>query len=176
MPPPPPEPPQYDRFLRLYAEHEVALHTFVRSLLPSRQEASEVMQEVIVALWRGFDSAEEFRPWAYGVARNQVRMHLRRRVRDRHVFDDELVNRLADMAAAPEARHLTDREALEACLQKLPAAQRDLVLTAYTKGIRMDHLAERRGQTAMALYKLLQRIRQSLLRCVERTLAREEMT
>ena len=172
----PPDHPQHDRFLRLYAEHEVALHTFVRSLLPTRQEASEVMQEVIVALWQGFNLAEEFRPWAFGVARNQVRMHLRRRMRDRHVFDDELVNRLADMALAHGAQQLTDREALEGCLQKLPAAQKELVLTAYTKGIRMDDLAQRRGQTPMSLYKLLHRIRQGLLECVERTLAQEEMT
>jgi len=170
----PPDPPPHDQFLRLYAEHEVALHTFVRSLLPTRQEASEVMQEVIVALWQGFASADEFRPWAFGVARNVARMHLRRRVRDRHVFDDDLVNRLAEMAARQEPQHVTEREALENCLQKLPLSQKELVLSAYTKGTRIDELAKRRGQTPMALYKLLHRIRQALLECVERTLATEE--
>lgn len=170
----PPDHPSHDQFLRLYAENEVALHTFVRSLLPTRQEASEVMQEVIVALWQGFGEAAEFRPWAFGVARNMARMHLRRRVRDRHIFDDELVNRLADLAVMQEPQHLTKREALDSCLQKLPAAQKELVLTAYTKGIRMDDLATQRGQTPMSLYKLLHRIRQALLDCVERTLDQKE--
>jgi len=170
----PPDHPQHDQFLRLYAEHEVALHTFVRSLLPTRQEASEVMQEVIVALWQGFASAEDFRPWAFGVARNMARMHLRRRVRDPHVFDDELVNRLADLAVQQEAQHVSEREALEHCLQKLPLSQKELVLIAYTKGTRIDYLATSRGQTPMALYKLLHRIRQALLECVERTMAQEE--
>ena len=151
------------------------MHTFVRSLLPTRQEAAEVMQEVIVELWQGLASAKEFRPWAFGVARNRVRMYLRRRVRDRHVFDDELVNRIADMAMEHEPQHGTEREALDGCLQKLPAAQRDLVLTAYTKGTRMDELATRRGQTPMSLYKLLHRIRQALLECVERTISQEEL-
>ena len=172
--PSPPDHSQHDQFLRLYAEHEVALHTFVRSLLPTRQEASEVMQEVIVALWQGFTSAGEFRPWAFGVARNQVRMYLRRRVRDRHLFDDDLVNRLADLVVQQEPQHVSEREALEQCLQKLPRSQHELVLTAYTKGTRIDDLATRRGQTPMALYKLLHRIRQALLDCVERTLATEE--
>ena len=167
-------PQQHEQFLRLYAEHEVALHTFVRSLLPTRQEASDVMQEVIVALWQGFVSAVEFRPWAFGVARNVVRMHLRRRMRDRHVFDDELVNRLADKAVQQEPHHVGEREALENCLQKLPLSQKELVLTAYTKGTRMDDLANRRGQTPMSLYKQLHRIRQALLDCVERNLAKEE--
>lgn len=85
-----------------------------------------------------------------------------------------LVNRLADLAQEQETLHLSEREALEACLQKLPAAQRELVLTAYTKGTRIDDLASRRGQTPMSLYKMLHRIRQALLDCVQRTLAQEE--
>ena len=152
----------------------MALHTFVRSLVPTRQMASEVMQDVILVLWEKFEVAADFQGWAFGVARNVVMRHLRSLSRDRHVFDDELVNQLADDAVALVPVHDGHREALERCLEKLPAAQRELVLTAYTKGTRMDELATRRGQTPMALYKLLHRIRQALLECVERTLAKEE--
>lgn len=169
-----PDHPSHHQFFRLYAEHEVALHTFVRSMLPTRQEASEVMQEVMVILWQKFSQVEDFRPWAFGVARLVALRHLDRRKRDRHVFDSELVNQLADESAAMSERHSDQREALESCLQKLPATQRELVIMAYTKGTRMDELAIRRGQTPMALYKLLHRIRQALLECVRRTLAQEE--
>jgi RNA polymerase sigma-70 factor (ECF subfamily) len=165
---------RHAQFLRHYAESEVALHTFVRSLVPTRQMASEVMQDVILVLWEKFDAAADFQGWAFGVAKNVALRHLRSLSRDRHVFDDELVNQLADDAAAMVPVHDGHREALERCLEKLPAAQRELVLTAYTKGTRMDELANRRGQTPMALYKLLHRIRQALLECVERTLAKEE--
>ncbi|MFZ4767218.1 MAG: sigma-70 family RNA polymerase sigma factor [Roseimicrobium sp.] len=172
--PPPSEHERHAQFLRHYAESEVALHTFVRSLVPTRQMASEVMQDVILVLWEKFDAAADFQGWAFGVAKNVALRHLRSLSRDRHVFDDELVNQLADDAAALVPVHDGHREALERCLEKLPAAQRELVLTAYTKGIRMDELATRRGQTPMSLYKLLHRIRQALLECVERTLAKEE--
>ena len=165
---------RHAQFLRHYAESEVALHTFVRSLVPTRQMASEVMQDVILVLWEKFDAAADFQGWAFGVAKNVALRHLRRQSRDRHVFDDELVNQLADDAVALVPVHDGHREALERCLDKLPAAQRELVLTAYTKGTRMDELATRRGQSPMALYKLLHRIRQALLECVERTLAKEE--
>ncbi|WP_397384586.1 sigma-70 family RNA polymerase sigma factor [Prosthecobacter sp.] len=165
---------RHAQFLRHYAESEVALHTFVRSLVPTRQMASEVMQDVILVLWEKFDAAANFQGWAFGVAKNVALRHLRRQSRDRHVFDDELVHQLADDAAALVPMHDGHREALEHCLEKLPAAQRELVLTAYTKGTRMVELATRRGQTPMALYKLLHRIRQALLECVERTLAKEE--
>lgn len=166
---------QHDQFLRLFAEHESALHTFVRSMLPDRHEAAEVLQDVIVVLWQKFDSAADFKRWAFGVARLEALKYRQARARDRHVFDDELVNRLADDAIAMEHRHLTQREALESCLQKLPDGQHDLVLAAYEKGARMDDLAKRRGQTPMALYKLLHRIRQALLECVQRTQAQEEL-
>ncbi len=173
---PPVDDAQHSQFLRLFAANEAALHTFVRSLLPSRQAAADVMQEVAVVLWQKFSAADKFRPWAFGVARNMALRHLRSHARDRHDFDDDLVNRLADEAITMEQRHLTQREALAGCLQKLPAMQRELALAAYTKGTRMDALAAQRGQTPMALYKLLQRIRQALLECVRRTLTQEELS
>ena len=169
---------QHDQFLRLFAEHEPALRTFVRSLLPSRGDASEVMQEVAVVLWQKFaefDATRDFRKWAFGVARYQSLAYLRDRARDRLVFNDELVNRLADEAAAAQPRHDAQREALATCLKKLPEAQRALVLDVYAKGTRIDELAAQRGQTAMSLYKLLQRIRQTLLQCVRRSIVREEL-
>ena len=169
---------QHDRFLRLFAEHEPAVRTFVRSLTPTRMDASEVMQEVAVVLWKKFgefDETRDFRKWAFGVARYEAMAFLRDRARDRHVFDEELVARLADDSAAAEPRHAMQREALEKCLQRLSEPQRELVLEAYTKGTRMDELAGRRGQTAMSLYKILHRIRQALLECVRRTMAQEEL-
>ena len=98
----------HDQFLRLFAEHEPALRTFVRSLLPSRGDASEVMQEVAVVLWQKFaefDTTRDFRKWAFGVARYEAMAYLRDRARDRHVFDVELVGRLADDAEAAQQRH-----------------------------------------------------------------------
>lgn len=167
--------PQHDQFLRLYAEQEQALHGYVRSMLPDRHEASEVMQEVIVTLWQKFEGADNFRKWAFGVARMKVLHHLQRRKRDRHVFGEELVLQLANRQTELEECHTTQSEALEHCLEKLTQEQRELVLTAYTKGTRMDDLATRRGETATALYKKLHRIRQALLECVRRTLTLEKL-
>ena len=109
------------------------------------------------------------------MARYEAMAYLRDRARDRHVFDVELVGRLADDAEAAQQRHEAQREALNTCLQKLPEAQRSLVLAAYAIGTRIDEFATQRGQTAMSLYKLLHRIRQALLECVRRTIARVEL-
>lgn len=166
---------QNEVFLRLYAEHESALQTFVRAMLPGRAEASEVLQNVIVILWQKYDSAQDFKKWAFGVARLEVLKFLQTRRRDRHVFDDELVNALADRASLLERRHSLEREALDGCLQKLPQAQRELVLTAYAKGSSMEDLAVLRGQTPMSLYKFLHRTRRILMECVQKTVAQSEL-
>jgi len=172
---PPPLDPQHAQFLRLYAELEQALHGYVRSMLPGRHETSEVMQEVIVTLWQKFEGAQDFKKWAFGVARIKVLQHLHRRQRDRHVFGEELVAQLADRQVEMENRHATQREALEHCLEKLPEPQRELVLRAYTKDMRIEALAALRGETAMALYKKLHRLRQLLLACVRKSLVKEEL-
>ena len=166
----------HEQFLRLYAEHEPAIRAFARVLLQRRSDVSGVMQEVTVTLWQKFDSfdpLQDFRKWAFGIVRFKVLAHLRDLSRSRYVFDNELVNRLADEASASQQRHDAQREALDFCLNKMPSPQRDLILAAYEKGTRMDELAARRGETAMSLYKKLQRLRQGLLECVRRAITEE---
>lgn len=164
---------KHDQFLRLVAEHQAALHNFIRTLIPDRAEASEVLQDVTVVLWQKFDTAVDFKKWAFGVARMEVLKYRQSRARDRHVFDDELTNKLADEVILREPIHLTQREALDDCLKKLPDEQRELALSAYTKGTSVNDLASRLGKTPMALYKLLQRIRQSLLKWVRHRISQE---
>lgn len=166
----------HEQFLRLYAEHEPAIRAFARLLLQRREDVSGVMQEVTLTLWQKFelfDPTQDFRKWAFGFVRFKVLAHLRDLSRNRFVFDEELVHQLAEEASASEPRHDAQREALDSCLQKLPPPQRDLVLAAYENGTRMDELAARRGETAMSLYKKLQRLRQALLECVRRAIAQE---
>ena len=168
--------PQDDQFLRLYAEHEPSLHGFVRSLVPTRDDAREVMQEAAVALWRKFgdlSSPADFRRWAFGVARMEVMAWRRDKGRDRHLFGEDAMAIIAreseQMTAQLDAQH----EALEECLGKLPPEQHALVRAAYAPGVRIDLLAAQQGRSAMALYKTLHRIRLALIECTRAALTRE---
>lgn len=167
---------RHDQFLRLYVEHEEALRGFARSLVPTLEDAREVMQEVAAVLWRKFDditSPADFRRWAFGVARFEALEFLRTRRRDRHVFGEEALSLLAKEAEEHEDLFEAERRALEECLIKLPQTQRTLVETAYASGVRMDELASRSGRSAMSLYKSLHRIRILLMECTSKVLARE---
>ena len=170
------DPLRHDQFLRLFTSHEPAVRGFVRSLLPTREDANDVMQDVALVLWRKFDTyatGEDFRKWAFGVARMEVLAYTRDKARDRHVFDPEVIELLARDAEQSASRLEAQREALEACLGKLPADQRTLVQRAYSPGARIDELAARLGRTAMAVYKLLHRIRLALAECTRSQLLKE---
>ncbi|MFN7564851.1 MAG: sigma-70 family RNA polymerase sigma factor [Prosthecobacter sp.] len=163
-------------FLRLYVEHEPSLRGFVRSLVPTLEDANDVMQEVAMALWKRFgslDAPENFRRWAFGVARLEALEFLRKKSRDRHVFGEDLLAQLADDAEEMADQFVEERKALDVCLQKLPSDQRSLVEAAYAPGVRMDELATRIGRTAMAVYKSLHRIRMMLTDCTKRELSKE---
>jgi RNA polymerase sigma-70 factor (ECF subfamily) len=165
-----------DDFLRLYVEHEEALRGFVRSLVPTLEDAREVMQEVAAVLWRKFEaleSTDDFRRWAFGVARFEAFNFNRARQRERLVFDDELLNLLAHEAEAEGVNQEREAQALEHCLQKLPETQRALVQAAYAPGVRMDELARDSGRSAMSLYKSLHRIRIALIQCTRLVLTKE---
>lgn len=168
--------PHEDQFLRLYAEHEPSLHGFVRSLVPTRDDAREVMQDLAVALWRKFSDlgdVADFRRWAFGMARMQVMAWRRDRGRDRHLFGEDAMAIIAGRAEEKSHQLDAQHEALEECLGKLPADQRALVCAAYAPGVRIDQLAARQGRTAMSLYKILHRIRLALIACTRATLAPE---
>ncbi len=174
-----PSPDDHDRFLRLYAAHEPSLHGFVRALVPTRDDAREVMQEVAVALWRKFASLEQtddFRRWAFGVARMQVMAWRRDSGRERLRFGDEALAAVARRLEEKSGQLESQREALEECLGKLPPSHRQLIRSAYAPGVRIDELAARQGRSAMSVYKLLHRIRMALIECTRAVLAREGVT
>ena len=169
---------KHDQFLRLYVEHEEALNAFVRTLVPLREDAREVMQEVAVVLWRRYEELadiEDFRRWAFGVAKFKALAFARDRMRDRLVFDDDVLELLAPEVDDHADDYAAEREALEECLGKLDPAQRKLLDAAYAPGVRIDELATAAGRSPMSFYKALHRIRLALMDCTQRVLARERI-
>lgn len=170
---------RHDSFLRLHATHEPAVRGFVRSLLPTRDDTSEVMQEVAIVLWRKFDELddlENFRKWAFGVARFEVMAWRRDKARDRHVFSDDLSELLADESACRDEQAEHQRRALEFCLKKLPSEKQRLLRKAYDGETRIDTLAAELNRTAMSLYKVLHRLRLKMVACTQIFLKKEEAT
>ncbi|MBL6766066.1 MAG: sigma-70 family RNA polymerase sigma factor [Verrucomicrobiae bacterium] len=170
---------QYEAFVECFARHEADLRTFVRSLLPTWHDADEVLQQVALVAWRKFDQFDQstnFIKWACVIARFEALAYRRKMARDRLVFSEELMAQLAEEAAEETEDRRAENAALEACLKKLPADLREFVTLAYTPGTSTKELAERAGVKPGSFYMRLNRIRKTLLDCVENSIAQGGLT
>src|SRR5262245_57585437 len=110
------------------------VYGYILSLLPHRADAEEVTQQTAIVLWRcrgQFDCRRDFLPWAFGIARNEVRRRLREPGTKLVSFSQEMID---ELAAAPD--HLASgmsvqRDAMETCLEKLEPTQRQLIERCY---------------------------------------------
>lgn len=161
------------QLLQLFARHNRELRAYSRMILPSVDPIDDVMQEASVVIWEKQEQLrreEEFLPWAKTIVRNISYRYRRKVITDRHVFDDQLLDRILDEEEAePDPKREGSREygALLACLDKLPDDRRRLILAPYGKPGAVKELAEQSTRSPNSLYKLLQRLRSKLVRCVE---------
>jgi RNA polymerase sigma-70 factor, ECF subfamily len=163
-------------FVRLLASHERRLYAYILSLHPNWSDAEDIFQETNVRLWRDFDNFDpttNFAAWATSIAYYQVLTWRKRVSRNHLVFDDELLQFIAErheeMIPAAESRH----RALGSCLQELSGQSRKLLAQCYTPGAEVKEVAKACGRNPPAVYKALQRIRAALRKCIEQKLRTE---
>lgn len=121
-------------FIEALTRHQPALEAFCHANLANREDARDVLQAACVMLWQkasDWNPETEFLPWAFTVARFTVLSHIRDRMRDRLVFDEDVVLAMASQTEAAANDFDDRREALRHCLQKLSADQRRLLQDHY---------------------------------------------
>ena len=164
----------YEAFLAHFSRGQPQVQAFIRSLVHDRTSADDVFQATSLALWRKFSTFRadaEFVPWALGIARNEVLHHWRSRRRDRLVFSEAVLAQLADVALSVANEVDPRLAALEACIEKLPERQRQLVTLFYGQQLPAETIAVSWDRTVHAVYKSLKVMRRNLMDCVDRTLA-----
>ncbi|OXM58078.1 RNA polymerase subunit sigma-70 [Amycolatopsis thailandensis] len=168
--------------------HELHLHCY--RLLGSFADAEDVVQETLLAAWRGlegFEGRSSLRTWLYRIATNRCLNALRDAGRRRppepvppfdppepsrrgevtwlQPYPDELLERVADSEPGPEARY-TAREAIELAfvtgLQLLPPRQAAALVLRDVLCFPAGEVAAMLGTTETAVKGILQRARASL--------------
>jgi RNA polymerase sigma-70 factor (ECF subfamily) len=161
---------QAEQFALLWVSAQPTVAGFVRSLIPDYQQAEEVMQRVAVTLVRKFDQFKperSFGAWAVGVAKYEILYYRRERATDRHVFDDDIVERIALHYQRFAADADPFRQALEQCLEHLDGRSKEAIELRYASGLASPAVAEKMRLTAGAVRMLLSRARRSLRTCIE---------
>ena len=160
--------------MRLFLSCEPRLYAFIRSLLFSRTDADDVLQETALVLWEKFDQFERgthFDRWAYRVAHLQVMYYRQKKARDRLQFSDAMVERLATEVASESDRLEDVHCALSGCLQDLAAPDQHLVRQRYSPHTTNRDVARLLGKSESAISRALNRIYSALLLCIEGKLA-----
>lgn len=161
---------RYERFVQALAHNEPDLRRFIRSLLPTQNDVDEVVQQTAIVAWRKFDQFDpqtNFLKWACVIARFEALAYRRKMARDRLVFREDIVELMAEEGLQELEARSAEQDALERCLEEMPAKQRQFITLAYTKGVNIGRLAEESGSTAAAFYMRLKRLRQKLMECIE---------
>ena len=169
-------PDRASQLMRLMTGHQRRIFGYIYTLVPDRHDAQDILQETSVVICEKFDQFKpgtDFAAWACQIAYWEVRRARQKFARAKVVFNQEVVDALAETAAEllPEmsARH----EALAKCLQKLHPRDRELLLTRYEPGSGVEEAAQRSGRSLVAAYKALARLRKLLLDCVTHQLSLE---
>lgn len=163
-----------EEFISRLLMYQEDVYAYVLTLLPRRADAEEVAQQTALVLWRcraSYDSRRDFLPWAFGIARNEVRRRLRQPGTKLVCFSPDMID---ELAVAPEqlASGIAERrDALEDCLGELAATQRQFIERCYQGGQSIKSIAEELLTTPTALYLRLHRLRKALTDCVDRKLA-----
>lgn len=159
------------RFIEALTRHQPALEAFCHANLANRDDAREVLQATYVKLWQkasDWNPETEFLPWAFTVARFTVLAHIRDQMRDRLVFDEDIVHAMASETEAAAAEFDERREALSHCMKKLNPEQRGLLHEHYTASRSLVDIADATRRSLSAVKMTLLRLRQQLSECIER--------
>lgn len=162
------------RLMALMTRHQRQIFGYIYTLVPDRYDAEDLLQETSLIICEKFDGFKEntdFVAWACQIAYWRIRYSRQKFARSKVVFDQEVLDAVAQTAGTM-TNELDDRhEALAHCLQKLYPRDRELVLTRYEPGSGVEEAARRSGRSLQAAYKALSRLRKLLLDCVTHQLA-----
>jgi RNA polymerase sigma-70 factor (ECF subfamily) len=179
-----------DAFRALTAPYGRELHVHCYRILGSVQDAEDMVQETLVAAWRGLEQYEErdsLRAWLYRIATNRCLNALRdrgRRPREApglpfevpeptrrgeqpwlEPYPDALLEGIPETSPGPEARYEAKEAvtlAFVAALQRLPPRQRAVLVLRDVLRFHAAEVAEMLEGSEVSINSALQRARATL--------------
>lgn len=128
-----------------YRRHEARIYAFVMRRLANEADAAEVLNEVMMDVWRGASSFQQrarATTWLFGIAHNKSVDLLRRRGRrTAEPLDFDIADDRPDPGPAAVA-HAQDSHHISHCMKQLPEAQRQVVHLTFFEDLPYGEIAE----------------------------------
>ncbi len=153
----------------LLSRYESRLQAFCRHLLGSREDAEDVMQEVMTAAFNAIladDRPINVRPWLYRIARNRSLNHLRR---IQAIGVDSMDMHFSDNGAstADKVHEREEFRLLVGDIHELPETQKTALVLREMDALSYEQIAEAMETTVPSVKSLLVRARVSLAEAAE---------
>jgi RNA polymerase sigma-70 factor (ECF subfamily) len=143
------------------------LRYFLHKVLPRRDRADDLLQEVWIDVFRQLprlQNVEAFTAWIYRIARGKATLELRRNGRAPMAAD------LPELAAAPDQEPVFSREdaaRIHAALDELPAEQREVLVLRFLEELSYEDIGGIVGCPLGTVRSRIHYARQALQRLLE---------
>ena len=158
-------------FLQHLLRAEARLYAYIRSQIPGRADAEDVLQETVTVLWSKFADFEpgtDFLACAYQVAPYKVAVFHRQNKKREFGFSPEFLEAIADRAESMSDELSDVRDALAGCLKRLRSIDREVVERCYGTDATIAAVAEELGRPLTTVKSILRRSRRKLFDCIQR--------
>ena len=134
---------------KLYDHYSSLAYTFAMRILNSKQDAEEVLQDVFLQIWNDasrYDASKGApEAWIITISRSRALDKLRSAKRKKELTQS--LDGLNEQGFEPQnpntnALSWSDPIAAQSLLEKLPAAQKSVMVLAYLKGMTQSEIAE----------------------------------
>src|SRR5438270_6860710 len=122
------------RLVALLTRHQRQIFSYIYVLVPKRADAEDLLQEtslVICEKFNEFKEGTDFVAWACQIAYWRVRYSRQKFARSKVLFDQDVLDVLAQTASEMIDELDERHEALSACLQRLHPRDRGLLMARY---------------------------------------------
>ena len=155
----------------LLLKHQRSMFAYIYSLVPHKSDADDILQEACLTIHEKFDDFElgtNFLLWANRISHWKIREARLKHARSKVIFNDDVMELVAQSAVCSLKEDNFRHEALANCLRKLKERDRRMILARYESDGGAEEAARVSDRSLTATYKALARIRQILLQCVNK--------
>ena len=134
-----------EEFVELMTSFQGRLYAYIMSLIANPDAANDILQETNLVLWQKsgeYQMGTNFKAWSFRIANFRVMAYRQRKMRDRLVFDDDIMMTLTVEAGIMDDTYEIRQKQLNVCMAKLPDRQRDLIERRYSIGASIKKIAE----------------------------------
>jgi RNA polymerase sigma-70 factor, ECF subfamily len=166
-------------FVTLLGRHQSQVMGYIYSLVHNLADTEDLYQQSCVVMWQKFEEyrqGTEFVRWACAIAHYVVANFLRQQRPRRHCFSEEFLDEYVQWRSQMQKKEHTEShsEALNGCIDALSRSDRQFLESRYYSGKTIKELAKQHNRSSQSMCNTLGRIRNALLKCIERKLLAEE--